>query len=323
MPCRDLRNRAQQLEQQVGAVDRVHQRQLAPRSAGFLDRLARQRRRQQHVVHPHGAAAASLSSSPAVNNVSARALAMSSRPSVSVKRIGSVTALMMLRQRPLAPLPAIAFGERVLAENLIQLLRKNAREPPQLGRGLRAAAVEEQSERLVAEAGRPERQDVERRVLERRRWPPPPIGRGMRRGVVGLTPRVQRVDERIAPVLERDDERRRGRRGEAVRGDREQRGFRRRLDQAQRLPDAEGLAQPLQPVLGGVGDLGAAQVSLEEPQPRRHQGRARVVDRERLAGAAVRLTRASGSCGRAGDREQPGWQVRHPGAVPGGRRFRQ
>ena len=38
----------------------------------------------------------SLSSSDAVNSVSARALAMSSRPSVSVRRIGSLTALMML-----------------------------------------------------------------------------------------------------------------------------------------------------------------------------------------------------------------------------------
>jgi hypothetical protein len=38
----------------------------------------------------------SLSSSDAVKSVNARALAMSSRPSVSVSRIGSVTALMML-----------------------------------------------------------------------------------------------------------------------------------------------------------------------------------------------------------------------------------
>ncbi len=38
----------------------------------------------------------SLSSSVAVKSVSARAFAVSSRPSVSVSRIGSVTALMML-----------------------------------------------------------------------------------------------------------------------------------------------------------------------------------------------------------------------------------
>jgi hypothetical protein len=38
----------------------------------------------------------SLSSSDAVNSVSARAFAISSRPSASVSRIGSVTALMML-----------------------------------------------------------------------------------------------------------------------------------------------------------------------------------------------------------------------------------
>jgi hypothetical protein len=38
----------------------------------------------------------SLSSSVAVNSVSARVLAMRRRPSVSVSRIGSLTALMML-----------------------------------------------------------------------------------------------------------------------------------------------------------------------------------------------------------------------------------
>jgi len=38
----------------------------------------------------------SFSSSVAVKSVSARLLAMSSRPSVSVRRIGSLTALMML-----------------------------------------------------------------------------------------------------------------------------------------------------------------------------------------------------------------------------------
>jgi hypothetical protein len=38
----------------------------------------------------------SLSSSDAVNSVRARVFAISSRPSVSVSRMGSVTALMML-----------------------------------------------------------------------------------------------------------------------------------------------------------------------------------------------------------------------------------
>src|SRR5262249_36572825 len=47
---------AQQLEQQVRSVDRVDEQQLPPRRALFLDGLARERRRQQHVVHADRAA---------------------------------------------------------------------------------------------------------------------------------------------------------------------------------------------------------------------------------------------------------------------------
>ena len=111
-----------------------------------------------------------------------------------------------VEQGPLAPLLAIAFGQRMLPQDLIELLREHAREPAQLGRGLGAAAVEQQPERLVAEADRSERQDVEPGVLERRRRPAPPVRGAMRRRIIRLTPGVERVDQRVVPVLERHDE---------------------------------------------------------------------------------------------------------------------
>ena len=50
--------RAEQLEQQVGAFERIDQQQLAARQLGHADGARRQRRREEHVVQRGGAAPA-------------------------------------------------------------------------------------------------------------------------------------------------------------------------------------------------------------------------------------------------------------------------
>ena len=55
--ARVLRDRAEQLEHEIRAVGRVDEQQLAARGARLLDRLARQGRREKHVVHADRAAA--------------------------------------------------------------------------------------------------------------------------------------------------------------------------------------------------------------------------------------------------------------------------
>ena len=70
----------------------------------------------------------SLSSSDAVNSVSARGVG-DEQPAFGVgqqNRVGDGVD-DAVEQRPLAPLLAIAFGERLLAENLIQLLAEDRR----------------------------------------------------------------------------------------------------------------------------------------------------------------------------------------------------
>ena len=92
-----LRARAEELEQQVGSFERdrpaaaraAPARSCRPRSSTAPPRTA-------CCSAPRRAASPSLASSGAANSFSAWLLAMISLPSVSVRRIGSVTALMML-----------------------------------------------------------------------------------------------------------------------------------------------------------------------------------------------------------------------------------
>ena len=122
----------------------------------------------------------------------------------------------------------------------------------------------------VADAADAERHDVERRVVvEWRRRAPLPIGSRVRAREEDFFAVVQRVDQRVAPLLERDGEGRRGGIGEAVLAGGEQRGIAHRPDETNGLRDAERLADPLQRVLGGVGDVGTADEPFEQP----HAGR--------------------------------------------------
>ena len=115
--ARILGDRAEQLEEQVRAVDRIDEQQLAARRAGLLDRLARERRRQQHVVHAHGAAPA-LALLFRRREQRQRARVGDQQPALGVGQQNRVGDRVddAVEQRALAPLLAIAVGERLLAE---------------------------------------------------------------------------------------------------------------------------------------------------------------------------------------------------------------
>ena len=174
---------AQELEQQVRAVHRVDEQQLAPRRAGFLDRLARQRRRQQHVVHAHGAAAP-FALFFRRGEQRQRARVRDEQPALGVgeqNRVGDGVD-DVVEQRPLAPLLAIAVRQRLLAEDLIELLAEHRDEPVQLGAN---AALPPTSSSPKASSGSPDTpsgSDVKRGVLERRAGPALAIGGRVRRG---------------------------------------------------------------------------------------------------------------------------------------------
>ena len=90
----------------------------------------------------------------------------------------------------------------------------------------------------------------------------------MRFGKEELLAVVQRRDERIVPVLERDVERPGGT-ADALRSDDGERDVTRKPDQTDGLRDADGVAQPLQRELRGVRDFAAADEALEETDTRR------------------------------------------------------
>ena len=119
-------DRAEELEQQVRAVDRVDEQQLAPRRARLLDRLAGERRREQHVVHPHGAPAAfTLLLRRREQREGARV--RDQQPPFGVgqqNRVGDGVD-DAVEQRALATLFAVAFGQRLLAEDLMELLAED------------------------------------------------------------------------------------------------------------------------------------------------------------------------------------------------------
>ena len=144
----------------------IDQQQLAPGGAGFLDRLARERRRQQHVVHPHGAAAA-FALLLRRREQRQRARVRDQQPAFGVGQQNRVGDRVddAVEQRALAPLLAVALGQRLLPENLIELLAEDAGEPVQL-RAERRAADEQEAERVLGEARDAERQHVKRRCLQ-------------------------------------------------------------------------------------------------------------------------------------------------------------
>ena len=147
----------------------------------------------------------SLSSSDAVNSVSARAFAISSRPSVSVEqnRVGDGVD-DAVEQRPLAPLLAIAVGQRLLPEDLIELLAEDGGEPVQLRAERGAAAEQQQAEGFFGEAGR-RRAATRETPNPRTAWSAGACGRRPECGA-GKNSSLRlakRGDERIAPVLER------------------------------------------------------------------------------------------------------------------------
>ena len=88
---------AQHLEQQVGAVARIDQQQLARFAAATSTAVRDSAAENSMLFSSTARRRPSLSSSLAANSFSARALATISRPSVSVSRIGSVTELMMVK----------------------------------------------------------------------------------------------------------------------------------------------------------------------------------------------------------------------------------
>ena len=153
---RILGDGAEQLEHQVRSVGRIDEQQLAARRAGFLDRLARQRRRQQHVVHADGAAAA-FAFLFRGGEQRQRAGVGDEQPAFGVgeeNRVGDGVD-DVVEQRALAPLPALAFEQPLMAQHLPQLLREERGEPPQLLEQPAAAANQQQSERVLRIAGAP------------------------------------------------------------------------------------------------------------------------------------------------------------------------
>ena len=84
--------------------------------------------------------------------------------------------------------------------------------------------------------------------------------------------------------------------------------FAHRTYEADRLGDAGGLRQPLQRVLGNVGDFGPAEEALEEPQARGEIAVAPGGDCD-VSGAAVGAVSPRRAAHGAG-RQQAGGQVR-------------
>jgi len=100
----------------------------------------------------------SLSSSDAVNSVSARALA-DEQPTFGVgeqNRVGDGVD-DVVQQGALAALAAVAFDERMLAQDLIELLAEDGREPLQIRRQRLGAADEQQAERFLRDPRHAER----------------------------------------------------------------------------------------------------------------------------------------------------------------------
>ena len=108
----------------------------------------------------------------------------------------------VVEQRALVPLLAVALVHRFLPEDLIELLGEHRREPLKLARQRRHAADQHQAERVVALARNAQRDDVERRVLERRRRTAPAIAARMGRRKEAGALVGDDIDERIAPVVQ-------------------------------------------------------------------------------------------------------------------------
>ena len=263
---------AEQLEHQVRSVDGIDEEQLAARRTRFLNRLARQRRRQQHVVHADGAAAA-FAFLFRGGEQGQRAGVGDEQPAFGVGQENRIRHGVddVVEQGALAPLPAIAFEQRLMPQHLRQLLREERGEPPQLLRQPAGAANQQQSERVVTDLGGVERHDVKRRVLEGRRGAASAVGGGVNGAKEGRFAIVERGDERVVPVVERHGETRGGRPGKPLRAHGEERLLAGRLQQADRREEAKNLTKPLQRVLRTVGHLAPADEGFEQTHPGREQ----------------------------------------------------
>ena len=128
--ARIVRDGAQELEHEVRSVDRIDEEQLAARRTRFLNRLARQRRGQQHVVHAHRAAAP-FAFLFRRGEQGQRTRVGDEQPAFGVgqeNRVGDGVD-DVVEQGALASLPAIAFEQRLMPQHLRQLLREQRGEP--------------------------------------------------------------------------------------------------------------------------------------------------------------------------------------------------
>ncbi len=125
----------EQLEDEVRAVDRIHQQQLAPGRAGLLDRLARQRGREQHVVHAHRATPP-LALFLRSREQRQRARIGDQQPALGISEQNGVRHSVddVVQQRALAPLLAVAIGQRLVSQQLVDFLAEDVGKPVQLGR---------------------------------------------------------------------------------------------------------------------------------------------------------------------------------------------
>ncbi len=128
-----------------------------------------------------------------------------------------------VEQRALSSLLAVAVGERLETQQLVDFLAEDVREPVQFRPHWCGPADEQQAEHFLREAEHTKRNDVERAVFERRVRPAPAIGRRVRRWEEQLLAVSERRDERVRPVLERDRERGECRPGKPAGCDDEQR----------------------------------------------------------------------------------------------------
>jgi len=136
---------AEQLEHEVRTVHRIDEQQLTAGRAGLLDRLARERRGQQHVVHAHRAAPpfalffgrgeqrqrAGVGDQQAAFGVGQQ------------NRIGDGVD-DVVEQRALAPCLRSPSESACCRRNLIELLAEDVGEPVQLRAERRGAADEQQ-----------------------------------------------------------------------------------------------------------------------------------------------------------------------------------
>ena len=265
---RILGDRADQLEEEIGPVDRIDQEQLTALRFRALDDPAGQRGREQHVVQRDGA-------TPSLAFTLGRhqqRLGPDVREDDAAFHVGEEDRVgdgvdHALDQRQLALEPALEGGLLLPGAQAGQSQPEHLDQPRRLAHGLgRGHAQQNESGCLLGAFRTTERQDQEgRRSGQGRTAQTRP--EGCRRELERRA-RPQRGDQRMIPLLERNRHARDRRRAGAVHGHGSELAGGLVHEKTDGPPHAGVIAQPVERPLGALGDDLAPEQELDEGQPR-------------------------------------------------------